>query len=74
MHLYRGGMPMALLAQWLGHVQLESTLIYAHADTEMKRNAIQKATSPMNPMSTDFEAQRKWEADESLLLELYGLR
>jgi integrase len=40
MHLYRKGMPLALIAEWLGHSQLETILIYAHADTEMKRKAI----------------------------------
>ena len=36
-------MPMVLLSQYLGHAQVETTMIYAHADTEMKRAAIQKA-------------------------------
>ncbi|KJR44902.1 hypothetical protein UF75_4720 [Desulfosporosinus sp. I2] len=31
MHLYRGGMPLALLSEWLGHAQLETTMIYAYA-------------------------------------------
>ena len=28
---------LALVSQWLCHANLETTLIYAHADTEMKR-------------------------------------
>jgi len=28
MHLYRGGMPLALLSEWLGHANLETTMIY----------------------------------------------
>lgn len=43
MHVYQSGMPMVLLSQYLGHAQVETTMIYAHADTEMKRAAIQKA-------------------------------
>jgi len=39
MHLYRGGMPLPLLSEWLGP-QLETTMIYAYADTKMKREAI----------------------------------
>lgn len=43
-HLYRGGMPLALLSEFLGHVSVETTRIYAYADTEVKRDAIEKAT------------------------------
>jgi integrase/recombinase XerD len=43
MHLYQAGMPLALLTEWLGHADPETTLIYAHADTEMKRRALEKA-------------------------------
>ena len=45
MHLYQAGMPLALLTEWLGHADPETTLIYAHADTEMKRHALEKANS-----------------------------
>lgn len=74
MHLYRGGMPLALVAEWLGHAQLETSLIYAHADTEMKRKAIQKATSISNPVNTEYALPEKWKDDEDLLRELYGLK
>lgn len=42
MHLYRSGMPLALLSEWLGHASIETTWIYAYADTRMKRIAIEK--------------------------------
>jgi len=74
MHLYRGGMPLALVAEWLGHAQLETTLIYAHADTEMKRQAIQKATNPSNPVHSDYFSTRDWKNDDDLIRELYGLK
>jgi site-specific recombinase XerD len=48
MHLYQAGMPLALLTEWLGHADPETTLIYAHADTEMKRAALTKATQGHN--------------------------
>jgi len=50
MHLYQRGMDLTLVSQWLGHAQLDTTLIYAHADTEQKRKAIEKATSPDSPL------------------------
>jgi site-specific recombinase XerD len=73
MHLYRSGMPMVLLAEWLGHAQLSSTLIYANADTEMKKAAIEKATSKLNPLVSGEDAYLEWEDDETLIRELYGL-
>jgi site-specific recombinase XerD len=45
MHLYQGGMPLAVLSEFLGHEDPETTLIYAYADTEMKRQAIEKASA-----------------------------
>ena len=73
MHLYRGGMPLVLVSEWLGHAQLESTLIYAHADTEMKRAAIEKATAAGNPIRTKYAVAQPWKDDEEVLRRLYGL-
>ena len=55
MHLCQAGMPLALLTEWLGHADPEATLIYAHADTEMKRHVLEKANitttrSPLTPL------------------------
>lgn len=48
--LYRKGVPLPLIAEWLGHSNLETTLIYAYADTKMKRTAIDKATRQNHPL------------------------
>lgn len=72
-HLYRAGMPLSLLSEWLGHTQLETTMIYAYADTEMKRGAIQKATSSHNPLRNN-DCIPIWKGDEQLIRELYGLK
>ena len=45
MHLYQGGMPLSMVSEFLGHADPETTLIYAYADTEMKRQAIENASS-----------------------------
>lgn len=50
LHLYRKGVPLPLISEWLGHSDMETTLIYAYADTEMKRKAIEKATSANHPL------------------------
>ena len=73
MHLYRSGMPMALLSEWLGHAQFTTTLIYANADTKMKRKAIEKATSGLNPLISNAQIHIEWEDDEAMIKKLYGL-
>lgn len=74
MHLYRAGMPLALLSEWLGHENLETTLIYAYADTEMKREAIKKATGDNNPLNSNDKLQLSWKNDDEILRQLYGLK
>lgn len=74
MHLYRNGMPLPLLSEWLGHAQMNTTLTYyANADTKMKQEAIEKATSTFNPLFND-DININWEDDQELLKKLYGLR
>ena len=73
MHLYRNGMPLVLLAEWLGYAQLTTTLVYANADTEMKKKAIDKATSKLNPLISEDTTFLEWENDEALIRQLYGL-
>ena len=73
MHLYQHGMDLTLVSQWLGHSQLETTLIYAHADTEQKRKAIQKATPKDSPLAISGGTERLCVDDEILIKKLYGL-
>jgi integrase/recombinase XerD len=72
MHLYRSGMPLALLSEWLGHAQVTTTLIYVNADTKMKREAIEKATTGLNPLVSNAQMHIEWEDDETIK-KLYGL-
>jgi integrase/recombinase XerD len=70
MHLYRQGMPLSLLADFLGHASIESTRIYAYADTEMKRAAIEKA-DPLHNQTPPPEPI--WAGDDDMILKLAGL-
>ena len=71
MHLYQHGMDLTLISQWLGHASLETTLVYAYADTEAKRKAIEKA---MGPGTGESEESSNYTIDdENLLKQLYGL-
>lgn len=69
MHLYRSGMPLALLSEFLGHEDPETTLIYAFADTEMKRQAIEKVTGN-NPVFNKETDKGIWEDDEDIIARL----
>lgn len=71
MHLYQHGMDLTLISQWLGHAQLETTLIYAHADTEAKRKAIENALAGGTISETQEVAYTV--SDEEILKRLYGL-
>lgn len=73
MHLYRNGMPLPLVSEWLGHAQLETTInYYANADTKMKKEAIDKATSKLNPILT-AKVEKEIKYTEDTIRELYGL-
>lgn len=74
MHLYQHGMDLTLISQWLGHANLETTLIYAHADTEHKREAIARATQPDSPLAGKLNAGRYTVTDQEVLKRLYGLK
>lgn len=73
MHLYQNGMDLTLLAQWLGHANLGTVLVYAHADTEQKRKAISVATRQGNPLRAAPD-MRFSITDEDQLKKLYGLK
>ena len=59
-----------LLCELLGHSQLETTRIYARADIEMKRKALEKI-EPLQQSGNNHELF-DWE-DKSLIMRLAGL-
>ena len=69
MHLYQSGMDLKFISDWLGHEHIETTRIYAFADTEMKREAVRKATpSLQNPQPEPI-----WDInDEEMMRKLQG--
>ena len=66
MHLYRAGMPLVLLAEFLGHADVNTTRVYAWADTETKRQAIQKISGNLSESSV----APIWENDEEMIKRL----
>jgi len=71
-HLYRNGMPLELVSQFLGHSNVDTSRIYAYADTEMKRAAIKKADKMISAGIVDLPPM--WENNEDMILRLSGLR
>jgi integrase/recombinase XerD len=64
-------MPLSLVAEFLGHSGMNSVQVYAYADTEMKRLAIQKAT---NTNSSQVSTENSiWKDDTEIIRKLYGL-
>src|SRR5262249_26607708 len=46
MHLLESGISLDMIRDFLGHVDVKTTQIYARANLEMKRNALEKITDP----------------------------
>ena len=72
MHLYQHGMALSLISQWLGHSNLETTLVYAYADTEQKRRAIEKSMG--RDVIAGVNLPKYSVSDEEVLKKLYGLK
>lgn len=72
MHLYMAGMPLEMVAQWLGHSQIETSLIYANATTEMKRAAVNKISIKGNAVFKGDE-KFKYQNNDEVIKRLYGL-
>jgi len=46
MHLLQSGVPLVMVKDFLGHVDMKTTEVYVHADLEMKRKALDLANGP----------------------------
>jgi site-specific recombinase XerD len=74
MSLYRGGVHLTLISEWLGHANFETTLIYAQADSEIKRKAMEKAIPVDTPLAKHVNVERYKVDDEDVLKQLCGLK
>lgn len=68
MHLLRADVDLHYIRDFLGHVQIETTEVYARADAEMKRKALEAAH-----LDLPVETQTSWQKDQSLLSWLQSL-
>jgi integrase/recombinase XerD len=62
MHLVKAGVNLIYIRDLLGHADVSTTEIYARADTETKRKAIENAYEPLTP-----DALPDWTLDSSLI-------
>ncbi len=68
MQMLRAGVPLPHIKEFLGHVNITTTSVYATADNQMVRDAIQKAAG------TTPELAPLWKGDDDLILQLAGLK
>jgi integrase/recombinase XerD len=68
MHLLQSGVNLIYIRDFLGHNDCSTTEIYARADSEMKRKAIQNAYPDLLP-----DGLPKWEEDGNLMKWLNSL-
>ncbi len=69
MHLLQAGINLIYIRDFLGHVDLKTTEIYAKADTEMKRKAIENVYPDLIDSSLP-----DWNKDQALLTWLAELK
>ena len=70
MHLLQSGVNLVYIRDILGHVSIQTTDIYALADSKAKRQALEKAYVDLNP---EVKSERIWERDRNLREWLKGL-
>jgi len=66
-HLLRGGVDINTVRDWLGHVSLNTTNIYARIDLETKAKAIARCEPPAS------KPIRSWSKDKGLMAFLHSL-
>lgn len=68
MQMLRAGVPLPHIKEFLGHANIATTSVYASADNQMVRDAIQKAAS------TAPDLAPIWKGNDDLILQLAGLK
>ena len=68
MGLLKAGINLIYIRDFLGHSSIVTTEIYAGADLEMKRNAIESAHMDLGPVEMS-----RWEENEDLMYWLQNL-
>ena len=70
MHLLQSGVNLIYIRDLLGHVAVQTTEVYAKADTKLKRDALEKAHPNIGKSAADIPS---WERDPELKAFLKSL-
>ena len=78
MAMYKAGIPISYIKDFLGHSSLDSTAIYAHADSDTMAEALRSVDQEALPVKDDagnivFTPEKKWKGKEEYLLHFCGL-
>ena len=71
MHLLQAGVNLVYIRDLLGHVSVQTTDVYARADSKQKREAFEKAYVDLN---LHVDKSKSWEKDGNLLEWLKSLK
>ncbi len=63
MHMLQSGVNIVYIRDILGHVSIQTTDVYARADSKAKREALEKAYTDLNP---NLNLDREWERSKDL--------
>ena len=73
MAMYKKGIPISYIKDFLGHSSLETTAIYSYADEDTIAKALESVDH--EPSSSDKKTSNKnWKGNEQFLLEFCGFR
>lgn len=70
MHMLQAGVPLVIIRDILGHVDMKTTEVYARADLEMKRRALETTAKSPNAPTTPTPS---WREDRELMAWLTTL-
>jgi integrase/recombinase XerD len=70
MHMLQAGVPLVIIRDILGHVDVKTTEVYARADLEMKRRALETTAASPNAPTTPTPS---WREDRELIAWLTAL-
>lgn len=78
MAMYKAGIPISYIRDFLGHSSIDSTTIYAHADNEAMEEALRSVDQEALPKkdskdNTISVPEKKWKGKEEYLLQFCGL-
>ena len=70
MAMYKKGIPISYIKDFLGHTSIDTTAIYSYADDE----TIAQALEAVDHMpATKSKTQKSWKGKEQYLLEFCGV-